>query len=67
LVIPAPQLCDRQHRQLLRGWLAVSANGFEGDMTDTPVFLREPPVLPRGGRCLDRDAAGFAQSAGFIG
>jgi hypothetical protein len=55
------------YRQLLRGWLAVSANGFGGDMTDAPAFLREPPVLPRGGRCLDRNAAGFAQSAGFVG
>jgi hypothetical protein len=55
------------YRQLLRGWLAVSANGFGGDMTDAPAFLREPPVLPRGRRCLDRDAAGFAQSAKFDG
>jgi hypothetical protein len=60
-------LLIRLFRQLLRGWLAVSANGFGGNMPDTPVFLREPPVLPRGGRCLDRNAAGFAQSAGFVG
>jgi hypothetical protein len=47
------------------GWLEVSVNDFGGDMTDPPAFLREPPDLPRGGRRLDRDAAGFAQSTAF--